>query len=178
MILIFGSINVDVIVPVPRLPMPGETVLGGDYALLSGGKGANQAMAACRAGADVVMVGAVGGDGFAAAALDPLRRAGIDTRAVRTVEQPTGCAAIMVSAGGENMIAVASGANAGARCEFVPDELLRPETVLVAQMEVPPDETAGDPAGARAGRTLRVEPRSGPADRRRIVARNRSDCRE
>ncbi|HXC14665.1 MAG TPA: ribokinase [Stellaceae bacterium] len=142
MILIFGSINVDVIVPVPRLPMPGETVLGGDYALLSGGKGANQAMAACRAGADVVMVGAVGGDGFAAAALDPLRRAGIDTRAVRTVEQPTGCAAIMVSAGGENMIAVASGANAGARCEFVPDELLRPETVLVAQMEAPPDETA------------------------------------
>ena len=55
MILVFGSINVDVIVPVPHLPQPGETVLGGDYAVLPGGKGANQAMAACRAGAEVAM---------------------------------------------------------------------------------------------------------------------------
>lgn len=143
MILIFGSINVDLVVPVPRLPDPGETVLGGDYALLPGGKGGNQAMAARRAGADVAIVGAVGRDSFAAVALDPLRRAGIDTRLVRTVEEPTGCAAIMVSDAGENIIAVASGANAGVRCDFVPDELLRPDTLLVVQMEVPPAETAG-----------------------------------
>lgn len=150
MIVVFGSINVDVVVPVPHLPGPGETVLGGDYALLAGGKGANQALAARRAGAEVTLVGAVGADAFAATALDPLRRAGVDTRLVRTVAQPTGCAAIMVEAGGENVIAVASGANAALRADQVPDELLRPGTVLVAQLEVPPAETAAVIRRARA----------------------------
>ena len=151
MIVVFGSINVDLIVPVPDLPKPGETVLGGDYALLPGGKGANQAMAARRAGAAVVLVGAVGADSFAAVALDPLRRAGIDVRLVRRVEAPTGCAAIMVSAAGENMIAVASGANASVRSDRVPDELFGPGTLLVAQMEVPSGETAAMIRRVRAG---------------------------
>jgi ribokinase len=142
MILVFGSINVDVVVPVPQLPRPGETVLGGDYALLAGGKGANQALAARRAGAEVALVGAVGKDAFAAIALDPLARVGIDMRLVRRVRQPTGCAAIMVSAVGENAIAVASGANMAVRADQVPDELLGPGTLLVTQMEVPPGETA------------------------------------
>ena|SRR5690349_8863754 len=69
MVLVFGSINVDLVVPVPRLPQPGETILGGSYELLPGGKGANQAMAAVRAGAAVTLVGAVGADAFAAIAL-------------------------------------------------------------------------------------------------------------
>ncbi len=142
MIVVFGSINVDLVFPVPQLPGPGETVLGGDYALLAGGKGANQALAARRAGAEVKLIGAVGADAFAAAALDPLRRTGVDTCLVRTVAQPTGCAAIMVSASGENMIAVASGANAEVRRDQVPDQLLGPGTILVAQLEVPPGETA------------------------------------
>ena len=142
MIVVFGSINVDLLVPVPRLPSPGETVLGGDYALLPGGKGANQALAARRAGADVVLAGAVGADSFADIALDLLRSDGVDTRLVRVVEQPTGCAAIMVSSEGENLIAVAPGANASARSDQVPDELLSTGTTLVAQMEVPPGETA------------------------------------
>jgi ribokinase len=142
MILIFGSINVDVIVPVPHLPASGETVLGGDYALLPGGKGANQALAARRAGADVMIAGAVGRDGFAAVALEPLLSAGVDTRLVRRLDRPTGCAAIMVSSDAENMIAVASGANTAVRCGQVPDSALGPGTVLVAQMEVPPPETA------------------------------------
>jgi ribokinase len=142
MILVFGSINVDVIVPVPHLPQPGETVLGGDYAVLPGGKGANQAMVARRAGAEVAMAGAVGHDGFAMTALDPLSRAGIDTRLVRRVEQPTGCAAIMVAENGENIIAVASGANAAVRCDQVLDAALDAGTVLVGQMEVLPAETA------------------------------------
>jgi len=141
MILVFGSINVDLVVPVPRLPRPGETVLGGDYLLLPGGKGANQALAARRAGAVVVIAGAVGEDGFAATTLDPLRRAGIDTGLVRAVAAPTGCAAIMVSEGGENIIAVASGANLMVRSDQVPDALLGPRIVLVAQMEVPSAET-------------------------------------
>jgi ribokinase len=141
MILVFGSINVDLIVPVPQLPQPGETVLGGEYALLPGGKGANQALAARRAGSDVMLAGAVGRDSFAGIALDQLRREGVDTALVRTVEQPTGCAAIMVSCAGENTIAVAPGANAGVRSDRVPDELLDANTVLVAQMEVPLGET-------------------------------------
>jgi ribokinase len=142
MIVVFGSINVDLIVPVPHLPRAGETVLGGDYALLPGGKGANQALAARRAGAEVVMAGAVGADPFASLALDLLCGAGVDTRFVRVVEQPTGCASILVSRDGENTIAVAPGANATARSDQVPNELLSAGTTLVAQMEVPPTETA------------------------------------
>ncbi len=141
MILVFGSINVDLVVPVPHLPGPGETVLGGDYALLPGGKGANQALAARRAGAEVVLAGAVGADAFAAVALGPLSFAGIDTSLVQHVAQPTGCAAIMVSHAGENVIAVASGANSAVRADQVPDELIGPGAILVAQMEVPPGET-------------------------------------
>jgi ribokinase len=141
MILVFGSINVDLIVPVPHLPHPGETVLGGDYSILPGGKGANQALAARRAGAEVMLAGAVGTDTFADIALVTTRREGVDTRLVRTVDQPTGCAAIMVSKGGENAIAVAPGANARVRADQVPAELLGPDTILVAQMEVPPGES-------------------------------------
>jgi ribokinase len=140
-ILVFGSINADLIVPVLRLPRPGETVLGGDYAMLPGGKGANQALAARRAGAAVVLAGAVGADAFADIALDLLRREGVDTRLVRVVEQRTGCAAIMVSKDGENLIAVAPGANTSVRSDQVADELLGPDVTLVAQMEVPSGET-------------------------------------
>ena len=75
-------------------------------------------------------------------ALDRLSHAGIDMRLVRRVDQPTGCAAIMVAENGENIIAVASGANAAVRSDQVPDEALGPETLLVAQMEAPPAETA------------------------------------
>jgi ribokinase len=142
MILVFGSINVDVTVPVPRLPVPGETVLGGDYALLPGGKGANQALSARRAGAEVALAGAVGKDGFAGVALDLLRRDGVDLGLVGEVGRPTGCAQIMVGAGGENLIAVASGANEAVTAAQVPDRLLGPGTILVCQMEVPAAETA------------------------------------
>jgi ribokinase len=140
-ILVFGSINADLIVPVLRLPRPGETVLGGDYAMLPGGKGANQALAARRAGAAVVLAGAVGADAFADIALDLLRREGVDTRLVQVVDQPTGCAAIMVADAGENIIAVASGANATVKSDQVPDEFLDASTILVAQIEVPLRET-------------------------------------
>jgi ribokinase len=141
MILVFGSINVDLIVPVPHLPKPGETVLGSDYALLPGGKGGNQALAARRAGAKVMLAGAVGAESFAGIALGMLRREGVDTRLVQVVAQPTGCAAIMVSNAAENLIAVASGANDSARADQVADELLGADTTLVVQMEVPPGET-------------------------------------
>ena len=167
MILVFGSINIDLLVPVPSLPRPGETVLGGDYRLLPGGKGANQALAARRAGATVAMAGAVGSDAFATAALELLRRDGVDLALVRQAERPTGCAAIMVGAAGENLIAVASGANADAVAEIVPDDLLGPETIVLCQMEVPIAETAAlirraAPRGART--VLNLAP-AAPIDR-------------
>jgi ribokinase len=139
-ILVFGSINVDVLVPVPALPNPGETALGGDYLLLPGGKGANQAVAARRAGAAVAMAGAAGNDAFATLALEPLRREGIDLGLVRRVDRPTGVAVIMIDIQGENLIAVAPGANREAAAASVPDAMLGPETVLVCQMEVPAEE--------------------------------------
>jgi ribokinase len=151
MILVFGSINVDLVVPVRRLPSSGETVLGGDYALFGGGKGANQALAARRAAAMVALAGAVGADAFARLALDPLRAAGVDTSGVQVADRPTGVAAIMVSATGENLIAVASGANMRARAADIPEALFGPATLLVVQMEVPPEETAAAIGRARAG---------------------------
>jgi ribokinase len=156
MILVFGSINVDLVVPVDALPRPGETVIGGDYALLPGGKGANQALAARRAGAEVALAGAVGADPFAATALHPLRRAGVDLAAVRVADRPTGFAAIMVGAEGENLIALAPGANLAARAAEIPQELFGPATLLVVQLEVPPAETAAAIGRARAagGRVL------------------------
>jgi ribokinase len=149
MIVVFGSINVDVLVPVPRLPARGETVLGGDYRVAPGGKGANQALAARRAGADVFMAGAVGNDGFAAIGLDLLRRDGVDLSLVATADRPTGCATITVDPSGENQIAVASGANFLARAVQVPNRLLGPKTVLVMQREVPVEENAALIARAR-----------------------------
>ncbi len=155
MILVFGSINVDLLVPVPELPMPGETVLGGDYALLPGGKGANQALAARRAGAGVMLAGAVGDDAFADLALAALRADGVDLSLLRRVERPTGVAAIISGTGGEeNLIAVASGANRDASAALVPDAALGPDTVVVCQMEVPAAENwalikRADAAGAR-----------------------------
>ncbi|HEV2185758.1 MAG TPA: ribokinase [Stellaceae bacterium] len=150
MIVVFGSINVDVLVPVPHLPARGETVLGGDYRVAPGGKGANQALAARRAGADVFMAGAVGDDSFAAIGLNLLRRDGVDLSLVATVDRPTGCATITVDADGENQIAVASGANLEARAGQVPDRLLEPATVLALQREVLGDENAALIARARA----------------------------
>src|SRR5947208_13672411 len=151
MILVFGSINIDLMVPVPELPHPGETVLGGDYQLLPGGKGANQALAACRAGASVTMAGAVGNDGFAAAALELLRRDGVDLALVRRVERPTGCAAVMVGASGENLIAVAPGANGAAIAAGVPEEGRGPQTPAACRIEVPSSANAALPRRAVFG---------------------------
>ena len=156
MILVFGSLNVDVLIPVPHLPVAGETVLGGDLALLPGGKGGNQASAARRAGAAVAMAGAVGNDGFAEIALSGLRREGIDLGLIRRVSGATGCAAIMVSRDGENAIAVASGANLQARSAEIPDAMLGSQTLVLCQMEVPVDENAAllRRAGGAGSRTM------------------------
>jgi ribokinase len=138
MIVVFGSLNVDLVLPVKSLPRPGETVLGRSYSIVGGGKGANQALAARRAGGNVRMIGAVGRDGFAGIALAELAGAGVDLSGVARQPAPTGCAFICVDRVGENHIAVASGANLKPRERQVGDDLLGPESLVVMQMEVPP----------------------------------------
>ena len=111
MITVFGSINMDLIASTPRLPKPGETVAGTGFSTAAGGKGANQALAARRAGSAVRMIGAVGRDEFADPALALLGQAGTDLSAVHRVEGPSGIALILVGGDGENMITVVPGAN-------------------------------------------------------------------
>jgi ribokinase len=111
-VAVVGSINVDLVVVADRLPGLGETVLGGQFARHFGGKGANQAVAAARAGASVTMIGAVGRDPDGDESLAALSAEGIDVSRVRRVDVPTGVAIIAVAADGENQIVVAPGANA------------------------------------------------------------------
>ena len=137
MITVFGSLNVDYIFQVSQLPAPGETVLASNMQVLPGGKGANQAVAAARAGAKVSMVGAVGRDALSKIALAGLLDAGVDTSAVALSTMPTGTAAINVDAQGENAITVSSGANLDASGDSLDEKNLTPRTTVLLQMEVP-----------------------------------------
>jgi ribokinase len=150
MILVFGSLNVDLVVRVKALPRPGETVLGPSYDVVAGGKGANQALAAARAGARTAMVGAIGSDDFAKTALAELELAGVDLNGVARRGPRTGAAFITVDRKGENEIVVASGANLRARQSQVAEAALGPETLVVLQMEVPPAENWALARRARA----------------------------
>jgi len=111
-VVVVGSANIDLVARTPVLPGPGETVLGSDFATVPGGKGANQAIAAARAGAATAMIAAVGDDSYGEALRATLDAAGVDTTAVRTVAAPTGTAFISVADSGENTIIVIPGANA------------------------------------------------------------------
>jgi ribokinase len=137
MVVVFGSINLDRVTRAPRLPAPGETLIGNDFNSYPGGKGANQALAAARAGAVVRMYGAVGRDIAAEGALSLLRAGGVDVAGVRAVDAPTGCATILVDDAGENAIVVVPGANAEVDAAVVPGPALTPRTVLLLQNEVP-----------------------------------------
>lgn len=151
MLMVFGSINMDISVPVPHLPQPGETVLGGTAAFSPGGKGANQAHAAQRFGVPTVLLGAVGDDAFADTALDNLRLAGSELRHVRHLAgTATGLACINVSAQGENAIVVAPGANARVRAHWVSDDELARCRSLLLQLEVPAEESVALARRARA----------------------------
>jgi len=111
-IVVVGSANVDFVVQTPRIPRPGETVLGRDFVMAMGGKGANQAVGAVRLGADVTFVACIGQDVFGDQCLEAYQREGIDTRYVsRDDDEATGVALIAVAQDGENSITVASGAN-------------------------------------------------------------------
>ena len=139
MITVFGSTNLDQIGTVPRLPQPGETVAGGVFSMAAGGKGANQALAARRAGAQVRHVSAVGDDSFAAPALALLEAAGVDLEAVRRADTATGIAMIFVDAAGENVIAVLPGANGTITTADAEEALagMDEDDLLLVQQEVP-----------------------------------------
>jgi ribokinase len=111
-LVVIGSLNTDLLVRVGSLPRPGETVTGGSFEMAGGGKGANQAVAAARAGAAVALIGAVGADGFGARLIEDLVGEGVEVAGVARLQgAPTGVAAIVVDEQGENQIAVASGAS-------------------------------------------------------------------
>ena len=111
-VTVVGSLNMDLVVRAPRIPEPGETIIGGEFRTVPGGKGANQAVAAARLGAQVAMVGRVGGDAFGGLLLDNLAAAGVDhTFVARDAEAATGVALIEVDDAGQNSIVVVSGAN-------------------------------------------------------------------
>lgn len=152
MITVFGSINMDLVATTPRLPKPGETVAGTGFATAAGGKGANQALAARRAGADVRMVGAVGQDEFAGPALDLLDKAGTDLAAVARVDGPTGTALILVGGDGENMIAVVPAANGTVSAEQAEKAVggMKSGDILMLQQEVPANSVKAALNAARA----------------------------
>ena len=150
-VVVVGSLNQDITVETERRPAGGETVLGRTVATASGGKGANQAVAAARAGARVAMVGCVGADAAGEALLSALRAAGVDTGAVRARDDaPSGTALIVVDDAGENSIVVVPGANALLTAADVERAIDAP-TVVLAQLEVPEDAVM---AAARAARRL------------------------
>jgi ribokinase len=148
-LLVLGSANRDYTVFVERHPLPGETVLGGELRVATGGKGANQAVAAARAGAAPVFLGAVGNDSVGADILDELARRGVDTTHTLQVDAATGVALITVSSDGENTIVVAPGANTTldpAETAATVRRLARPGAVLLCQLEISP-EVVSDAAG-------------------------------
>lgn len=140
MILVFGSMNSDFFLNIKNFPMPGETVLTPGYTVKPGGKGANQAVAAAKAGAQVAFFGCAGQDEVAKIPLGAMERAGVNCSYVKRSSTPTGMAMIMVDASGENSIVVASGANEEVYADSVPDEAMQEGRLLVMQMEIPPEE--------------------------------------
>ena len=166
-VVVAGSINVDLIVGVERLPAAGETVLGNRFVQQNGGKSANQAVAASRVGAAVTMLGAVGDDDLGRSALSGLRSAGVDVSRCRTIAgEHTGLALIIVDATAENQIAVAPGANARLDQRMIEAEVAhlepRPGAVCLLGFEVP-DEAVLAAARWAAGKGLRTIVNPAPA---------------
>ena len=156
MLLVFGSLNADMLFKVETLPRPGETVLCPGYELAAGGKGANQAAAAAKAGAKVQMVGHVGADSFGDFARNVLEKAGVDCSTIATSKSATAIAVIGVDQAAENQIIVASGANLDTSSDQVSDEHLTADVTVLCQNEVRPEATFSflKRAKSRGARTI------------------------
>src|ERR1700722_1874008 len=158
MIIVFGSLDIDMIMPVGHFPKPGETVLcTADYLSHPGGKGANQAVAAARGGAKVAVVGKVGDDSFGRRCVNNLKNQSIWASGIGISDnRPTGCATIAVDSSGSNISIVAPGANLEATSDQVPDEVFTNRNMILAQLEVPQKETFSVLARARKGGAITV----------------------
>jgi ribokinase len=156
-IVVVGSANLDIVVPVPHHPSTGETVLGGDHVLVPGGKGANQAVAAALLGGDVAFLGRVGDDDAGSRLRASLDAAGVDVTRLHTDDgAPSGIALIGVDATGDNAIIVSPGANARVSPGDLDPDLLADAAVTLLQLEVPVDAVL---AAARAtGGTVILNP--------------------
>lgn len=141
-ITVLGSINMDLVIRCMRLPRPGETITAGSLTEVPGGKGANQAVAAARAGGDVRMIGCVGDDGFGPRLLDNLLAESIDCQSVSAIERSeSGIAVVAVERSGENSIMVVPGANGKLSADQVTKcaPVIQKSDVLMVQLEIPID---------------------------------------
>ena len=139
-ITVIGSSNTDMICRVPSIPMPGETLMGKDFSTVQGGKGANQAVAASRAGGDVTFIACVGSDAFGQQAIDAYQKDGINTSCIQKIDDvATGVALINVAHSGENSISVAPGANAHLVPETIDKfrDVILDSDIILLQLEIP-----------------------------------------
>lgn len=152
-LVVIGSINMDLVVRTERLPRPGETVRGGEFHTIAGGKGANQAVAAARLGADTYLVGRVGADDFGRRLRDAVEGNGVNIAHVSIDDDhPTGVAMIIVQASGENSIVVARGANDAVSPQDVQaaSAVIAAAEVVLLQLEIPLETVAAALEAARA----------------------------
>ena len=165
-VVVIGSLNMDLVTRAPRLPRGGETLIGKSFATVSGGKGANQAVAAARLGAQVSMVGCVGSDAYGEALRGALLAERIDCQAVSTVEDSSGVALIVVDDNSQNAIVIVAGANGALTPEVIDrfDSVVQTADVIICQLEVP-DATVGHALkrGRELGKTVILNP--APASR-------------
>lgn len=160
-IVVIGSLNADLVQKVDRLPQPGETIAGGSLETFSGGKGANQAVAAGRMGARTSMIGQVGDDSLAQILRESLQAAGVDHSSVGVAQSSTGSAIILVFPDGENLIVIASGANATVTPDLAAERLrvLERGAFLLSQLEIPIESVERSLAVAKAaGATTILDP--------------------
>ncbi|CAI8708372.1 ribokinase [Pseudomonas sp. IT-196MI5] len=165
-VVVIGSLNMDLVTRAPRLPKGGETLIGQSFSTVSGGKGANQAVAAARLGAQVSMIGCVGNDAYGEALCGALLAEQIDCQAVSTVDGSSGVALIVVDDSSQNTIVIVPGANGALTTEAIDrfDSVIQAADVLICQLEVP-DASVGHALkrGRELGKTVILNP--APASR-------------
>tara|TARA_B100001971_G_C18206672_1_gene548065 strand:+ start:333 stop:1262 length:930 start_codon:yes stop_codon:yes gene_type:complete len=141
MIIILGSLNIDMYIPAEKIPAPGESIRCADYTSYPGGKGANQAYAAARAGAKTALIGRIGDDAFGRRSTYNLKKQGILGSGIGIVERPTGCTFILPGTGEENTVIHSPGANFETTSEQIPNEILKSENTVIGQLLIPTEQT-------------------------------------
>lgn len=165
-ILIIGSLNMDMVIEMKRMPLKGETVLGNSIAYIPGGKGANQAFAAGMLGGNAAMLGCVGCDDLGTQLKENMKKSGTDTAGIAEIEHcPTGMAVIYVDDGGDNSIVVIAGANGVCDVEYLKqnDEMIQNSSYIIFQMEIPCEAVYyGIRRAKELGKTVVLNPAPAP----------------